>query len=46
VLRLRVVYKLEPTLNNLTILTHSSLIVVLAIELNFKLRLALNKRTR
>jgi hypothetical protein len=43
VLRLRVLYKLEPPSNSLRILTQGSLVVVLAIELDFKLRSALNK---
>jgi hypothetical protein len=45
VLHLCVLYKLEPLLNNLRSLAQGSLVVVLAIELDFELRLALNKCT-
>jgi hypothetical protein len=46
VLRLCILHKLEPPSNNLRILAQGSLVVVLAIELDSKLRLALNKCTR
>jgi hypothetical protein len=40
------IYKLKLLSNNLRILAQSSLVVVLAIKLDFELRLVLNKHTR
>jgi hypothetical protein len=43
VLRLRVLYQLEPASDNLRILAESSLVVVLSIELDFELRSTLDE---